>query len=100
MKINFKLGGTNQGLVDPLGSQSPPRQLQWYGAKAHTMIVGADFTHPGKTRNPTMLLMAGIVATRDASTGHYLGSARLQDQNTEVNSSAQQACMLLTREKL
>jgi hypothetical protein len=75
MKVNFKLRGTNHGLAD---------NYDWYGAKAHTMIVGADVTHPGKTTNPTMPSMAGVVATRDSRSAHYLGSARLQDKNNEV----------------
>jgi hypothetical protein len=75
LKVNFKLGGTSHRLAN---------HVNWYGAKDNTMIVGADVTHPGKTNNPTTPSMAGIVATRDPTSAHYLGSARLQDKNNEV----------------
>ena len=64
---NYKLGGTCHRLANET----------WYGAKPNTIIVGADVTHPGKTPNPTVPSMAGVVATRDEDSAHYLGSARL-----------------------
>jgi len=53
------------------------------GAKPQTMIVGADVTHPGKNSDhcPSM---AGIVATNDDESNHYLASARLQKGKQEV----------------
>jgi eukaryotic translation initiation factor 2C len=59
--------------------------MEWYGALNNTMIVGADVTHPGKGPNKSAPSMAGVVATCDSHSGHYLASARLQPTNSEVN---------------
>ncbi|TVY82147.1 Protein argonaute-2, partial [Lachnellula suecica] len=73
LKINVKLGGTNNKLRGGLS------QL-----KGTTMIVGADVTHPGKGRiDASCPSMAGVVATCDSEAMHYLASARLQPNNTE-----------------
>lgn len=48
------------------------------------MIVGADVTHAGKG-DKACPSMAGVVGTCDQQSIHYLASARLQPNNTEVS---------------
>ncbi|KAF8852748.1 stem cell self-renewal protein Piwi [Acephala macrosclerotiorum] len=55
----------------------------WHGTKPNTMLVGADVSHPGSCSNKTAPSMAGVVATVGPSSLQYLGSARLQQKNTE-----------------
>jgi len=75
MKVNFKLGGINLG----------PNLKDWESTLGgRTMIVGADVTHPGKGDRSCPSL-AGVVATCDQQAIHYLASARLQPNNTEVS---------------
>ncbi|KAF7897184.1 hypothetical protein EAF00_005412 [Botryotinia globosa] len=78
LKINFKLGGISHFLND-----GTSQRIFWAGAKANTMIVGADVSHAGKGRDATCPSMAGVVATCDQLCSKYLSSARLQGNNTE-----------------
>ncbi|TGO35544.1 hypothetical protein BHYA_0154g00060 [Botrytis hyacinthi] len=78
LKINFKLGGISHFLNDGAG-----QRIFWAGAKANTMIVGADVSHAGKGRDATCPSMAGVVATCDQLCSKYFASARLQEKNTE-----------------
>ncbi|TGO65639.1 hypothetical protein BELL_1003g00030 [Botrytis elliptica] len=78
LKINFKSGGTSHFLND-VASQ----RIFWAGAKANTMIVGADVSHAGKGTDATCPSMAGVVATCDQLCSQYFASARLQENNTE-----------------
>ncbi|KAF5873532.1 putative piwi-domain-containing protein [Botrytis fragariae] len=78
LKINFKLGGVSHFLNDEAG-----QRIFWAGAKANTMIVGADVSHAGKGRDATCPSMAGVVATCDQQCSQYFASARLQENNTE-----------------
>ncbi|KAF7901748.1 uncharacterized protein EAF01_007047 [Botrytis porri] len=78
LKINFKLGGVSHFLNDGAG-----QRILWAGAKANTMIVGADVSHAGKGRDATCPSMAGVVATFDQQCSKYSASARLQENNTE-----------------
>jgi len=80
MKINFKLGGVNHIL--PLEAD----QSRWFGAFPETMVVGADVTHSTQGDGSKHPSLAGVVATYNGN-GHYLGSARLQESNTEVSKS-------------
>ncbi|KAL2061612.1 hypothetical protein VTL71DRAFT_6989 [Oculimacula yallundae] len=70
LKINAKLRGISHSVdlksTVPLG----------------TMIVGADCTHPGDQAQERPSI-AGIVATSDDSSFHYLASARLQTSKQE-----------------
>ncbi|TGO47378.1 hypothetical protein BCON_0280g00050 [Botryotinia convoluta] len=78
LKINFKLGGVSHFLNDKAS-----QRIFWAGAKANTMIVGADVSHAGKGRDTTCPSMAGVVATCDQQCSQYFASARLQENNTE-----------------
>ncbi|KAF7881056.1 uncharacterized protein EAF02_006947 [Botrytis sinoallii] len=78
LKINFKLGGTSHFISDEAS-----QRIFWAGAKANTMIVGADVSHAGKGRDATCPSMAGVVATCDQLCSQYFASARLQENNTE-----------------
>ncbi|TGO08682.1 hypothetical protein BTUL_0196g00060 [Botrytis tulipae] len=78
LKINFKLGGISHLLNDEAS-----QRIFWAGAKANTMIVGADVSHAGKGRDATCPSMAGVVATCDQLCSKYFASARLQENNTE-----------------
>lgn len=50
-----------------------------------TMVLGADVTHPAGDVDDTCPSMAGIVATYNDHHAHYLASARLQPNRTEVS---------------
>ncbi|TGO52411.1 hypothetical protein BOTNAR_0325g00040 [Botryotinia narcissicola] len=82
LKINFKLGGISHFLND-----GASQRIFWAGAKANTMIVGADVSHAGKGRDATCPSMAGVVATCDQLCSTYFASARLQENNTERTQS-------------
>lgn len=75
LKLNMKLGRANH-------------KVRETGVKKHTMVVGADVTHPSKMpdlqRCATTPSLAGVVGTVDHEYVHYLPSARLQEGKTEV----------------
>lgn len=75
LKVNVKLGGTNQRAGDDRG---------WLPGfdKNPTIVFGADVTHPG----PGSLLpsIAGVVASFDPYGTQYLAEARAQNSREEM----------------
>ena len=75
--MNFKLRGVNHILSQYDGI--------WNSAFERTMVVGADVTHSAKGSESNYPSLAGVVATYHIRNGHFLASARLQSNNTEVS---------------
>ncbi|CAG8131652.1 unnamed protein product [Penicillium olsonii] len=73
MKINLKMGGSNQALE--------PNNLKFI-SQGKTMVVGLDVTHPaaGESWMPSI---AGIVASVDGQMGQWPGEVRPQASRSE-----------------
>ena len=79
LKINLKLGGTNQKLK--LG----PNDLDLLQAN-DTMIVGIDVTHPPPGAPDTAQSIAGMVASVDSTLGQWPGTWSFQQKaNQEIS---------------
>ena len=78
LKCNLKLKGINQNIAPWTGKYDG-----YADAKAGTMVMGADVTHPGKNSGECPSI-AAVVATDDEASGRYLASARLQPGKVEV----------------
>lgn len=80
MKVNLKLGGTNHILPTD-------RFDTWFTEKGkpHTMVVGADVTHPASHSTPGTPSIAAVVASVDLHFSRYPGSMRLQTSKQEVS---------------
>ncbi len=75
LKVNLKLGGTNQGIYPPdLG----------FLANGNTMIVGIDVTHPEHGSIQGTPSIAGIVASIDADFTQWPGNIRCQERRKEM----------------
>jgi Piwi domain len=86
LKINSKLGGVSHR-PQPSGVPTSGGDRGNFLARINTMIVGADVTHPKEGLEQNCPSIAGVVATDEANSSRYLGSARLQKAKQEVNAS-------------
>ncbi|CAI7659783.1 unnamed protein product [Penicillium viridicatum] len=75
MKVNLKMGGSNQ-LLQPANSR-------FIGAAKSTMVVGLDVTHPSSTDPEVFPSVAAIVASTDYSMGQWPGEIRAQTRRQE-----------------
>ena len=75
MKVNLKLGGTNQGAI--------PSSLGIL-KQAGTMVIGIDVTHPSPGSRSSAPSIAACVANTDNSCGQWLGVIGLQDSRVEM----------------
>lgn len=74
LKVNLKLGGTNQMLSD--------NQLGIID-EGKTMLVGIDVTHPSPGSAKNAPSVAGIVASIDKHLGQFPGAIRIQTARQE-----------------
>lgn len=75
LKINLKLGGTNQSLrQSDLG----------FFADGKTMLVGIDVTHPPPGSSGSAPSVAGIVASIDATLAQWPAEIRIQPARQEM----------------
>ena len=78
LKVNLKLGGTNQGLH--------PSDLGFL-SRGDTMVVGIDVTHPQPGSVKGTPSIAGIVASVDASFAQWPGNICCQESRKEMVSA-------------
>ncbi|CAG8983837.1 hypothetical protein HYALB_00005475 [Hymenoscyphus albidus] len=81
LKFNFKLGGENHGIKGSQGQVGGGDGLA--GSPDHTMIFGADVTHPGTQSEATCPSLAAVVATDGHGSSNYLASGRVQETRQE-----------------
>ncbi|MCJ1384902.1 hypothetical protein MMC17_008020 [Xylographa soralifera] len=75
MKVNLKLGGSNQGAISSsLGILK----------QAGTMLIGIDVTHPSPGSRTSAPSIAACVANTDNSCGQWLGVIAVQESRVEM----------------
>jgi len=90
LKVNLKLGGSNQ-VVEPMRNDLI--------ADGKTMVVGIDVTHPSPGSSSEAPSIAGMVASVDKSMGQWPAALRIQPQRRQ-EMVADLKDMLLSRLRL
>ena len=90
LKINSKLGGTNQDLAGPSRSDLTLSQTKQTIFSRPIMFVGADVTHPAPDQMGFKPSVAAVVASVDPAVSKYICEVRVQHRGPDEHQVTEQ----------